>query len=106
MAYWNGMVYLCVVCDHQQFDPCLGECGNLRGWCNCEGEQEEPMPLEEAKSVMRRILELLAEYQVLRTMQFYEAMPDRSRMWIDRCLKELWDDELIAKPSHGIWRLP
>lgn len=106
MAYWNGYYFLCVVCDHQKFELCLGECGQLSGWCNCEGQREPPPTVEEAKSVMRKILELLTQQEIIRTREFYEAMPDKSVMWIDRCLKELWDDDIIAKPKHGIWRLP
>lgn len=106
MAYWNGSYFACVVCDHEQFDPCMGDCGQLKGWCNCNGEREPPLPIEEAKSVMRRILELLAEEQPRRTRDFYAAMADRSKFHIDKCLKELWDEELICKPAFGFWRLP
>ncbi len=106
MAYYNGERFLCVICDHEQFEECR-DCCNLVGWCTCNGE-ERPVGVEpeDNQNTKDRIVDaLLAAGEPMRSKDLPAVIP-RKMPTINWALRELCEEGLVVRVGWGRYGLP
>ncbi len=100
MTYWNGLAYLCVVCDMEMFEECP-DCCNLNGWCTCDGARAElPEPVGVEPSTRHLILELLALKGTMKSREIIKAV-DRTEAAVVCALRDLAASGALSKPRRG-----
>ena len=105
-AYWNGKRWLCVICDDSQFEECT-DCGNLIGWCVCNGEIHPTIVQDEEQSAKDLIVDQLvaANGESVRAKDLHAAI-SRSPCTINVALTELVEAGLAVRVKHGHYAIP
>lgn len=104
-TYWSDRQdrYLCVVCDHELFEPCY-ECLNLAGWCSC-GVAISPVPENTPIPSSRvSILRYLEENKVGRRCDIVAAAR-KDGSTVDEVLGRLVREGVISRTCHGNYEL-